>query len=95
MKQNWIAFGATVAAAGLGIAYWRLLATWTRFSASIGLNILLGMLHSDTRLPGYGPSAFGGFDHALTRTSKSQSIERWSASTRLSRISRTRLRGRS
>jgi hypothetical protein len=25
------------------------------------------MLHSDTRLPGYGPSAFGGFDHALTR----------------------------
>jgi hypothetical protein len=67
MKQNWIAFGATVAAAGLGIAYWRLLATWTRFSASIGLNILLGMLHSDTRLPGYGPSAFGGFDHALTR----------------------------
>jgi hypothetical protein len=47
----------------LCIVFWRALATWSIFSGWVALDILVGQIYSESPKSGYGPNAFGGYDH--------------------------------
>ena len=51
----------------LAVVFWRPIATWSLFAVWIGLDTLVGELYTDSPASGYGPSAFGGYDHEGVR----------------------------